>query len=157
MASANFADSIRPGGWAKFTEMLEEGREHRERTGKSLMVPRYDIVPIPEHLREGLAQKSVQISRATRSRYSRLKLRRACAISAPTMSSAKSCLRLCCCCMRRSSPIKLPSGKVTAMNTIPIAEQRTRAGEKNTETIDLQPFRRSRLGCEVSADFASGL
>ena len=52
MASANSAASIRtPEAWAKFTAMLEEGRGYRERTGKPLMVPRYDIVPIPEHLR----------------------------------------------------------------------------------------------------------
>ena len=37
--------------WAKFTAMLEEGLGYRARTGKPLMVPRYDIVPIPEHLR----------------------------------------------------------------------------------------------------------
>ena len=41
--------------WAKFAAMLEEGKRHRERTGKSLMVPRYDIVPIPPHLRGNLA------------------------------------------------------------------------------------------------------
>src|SRR5262245_53825994 len=35
--------------WAKFSKMLEEGRGYRERTGKAMMVPRYDIVPIPEH------------------------------------------------------------------------------------------------------------
>src|ERR1051326_7936057 len=29
--------------WKRFTNMLEEGRRHRERTGKSLMVPRYEI------------------------------------------------------------------------------------------------------------------
>lgn len=40
--------------WAKFTRMLEEGRRHRERTGQSLMVDRYDIVPIPAHLRKHL-------------------------------------------------------------------------------------------------------
>jgi pimeloyl-ACP methyl ester carboxylesterase len=40
--------------WAKFTAMLEEGRRHRQRTGKSLMVDRYDIVPIPPHLRKHL-------------------------------------------------------------------------------------------------------
>jgi len=50
-----------PEAWAKFTGMLEEGRRHRERTGQSLMVPRYDIVPIPEHLRGNLAQHSVQM------------------------------------------------------------------------------------------------
>src|SRR5581483_7007446 len=40
--------------------MLEEGRKHRERTGKSLMVPRYDIVPIPEHLRKNVVANSIQ-------------------------------------------------------------------------------------------------
>ena len=50
-----------PEAWAKFTTMLEEGRRHRERTGRSLMVPRYDIVPIPEHLRGNLAQHSIQM------------------------------------------------------------------------------------------------
>ncbi len=47
-------------GWLKFTRMLEEGRRHRERTGESLMVDRYDIVPIPEHLRTNLSQHSVE-------------------------------------------------------------------------------------------------
>jgi uncharacterized protein len=50
-----------PERWAAFTAMLEEGGRHRERTGKSLMVPRYDIVPIPEHLRSHLAEGSVQM------------------------------------------------------------------------------------------------
>src|SRR4026208_1509392 len=45
--------------WKKFTDMLAEGKRHREKTGKSLMVPRYDIVPIPEHLRGHLAQNSI--------------------------------------------------------------------------------------------------
>jgi pimeloyl-ACP methyl ester carboxylesterase len=40
-----------PEAWSRFTAMLEEGRRHRERTGQSLMVPRYDIVPIPPELR----------------------------------------------------------------------------------------------------------
>jgi pimeloyl-ACP methyl ester carboxylesterase len=48
-----------PEAWAKFTAMLDEGRRHRARTGQSLMVPRYDIVPIPEHLRGNLAQRSI--------------------------------------------------------------------------------------------------
>jgi fermentation-respiration switch protein FrsA (DUF1100 family) len=39
--------------------MLEEGKRHRERTGESLMVPRYDIVPIPEHLRHNLNSQSI--------------------------------------------------------------------------------------------------
>jgi len=50
-----------PEAWAKFTKMLEEGRAHRARTGKSLMVPRGDIVPIPAHVRENLDRKSVQM------------------------------------------------------------------------------------------------
>jgi len=45
-----------PDAWAKFTKMLEEGRRN-----PSLMVPRYDIVPIPEHLRGHLAAGSVQM------------------------------------------------------------------------------------------------
>jgi dipeptidyl aminopeptidase/acylaminoacyl peptidase len=40
-----------PEEWKKFTAMLEEGKRYKEKTGKSMMVPRYDIVPIPEHLR----------------------------------------------------------------------------------------------------------
>jgi pimeloyl-ACP methyl ester carboxylesterase len=50
-----------PEAWARFTAMLAEGRAHRERTGRSLMVPRYDIVPIPAHLRDNLARRSVQM------------------------------------------------------------------------------------------------
>jgi pimeloyl-ACP methyl ester carboxylesterase len=49
-----------PEAWARFTKMLEEGKRYRERTGKSLMVPRYDIVPIPEHLRGHVAEGSIQ-------------------------------------------------------------------------------------------------
>ncbi len=49
-----------PEAWARFTRMLAEGREHRARTGKSLMVPRYDIVPIPQHLRGNVTAKSSQ-------------------------------------------------------------------------------------------------
>ena len=48
-----------PEAWAKFTHMLEEGKRHRERTGKSLMVPRYDIVPIPDHVRQNLEKQKV--------------------------------------------------------------------------------------------------
>jgi hypothetical protein len=48
-----------PEKWAKFTAMLEEGKRHRERTGKSLMVPRYDIVPIPEKLRHNMSAGSI--------------------------------------------------------------------------------------------------
>src|SRR4030095_2504352 len=37
-----------------------ERREPRAGTGRSLMVPRYDIVPIPPHLRNNLAANSIQ-------------------------------------------------------------------------------------------------
>jgi dipeptidyl aminopeptidase/acylaminoacyl peptidase len=48
-----------PEAWAKFTGMLEEGKRQRERTGKSLMVRRYDIVPIPERLRRNMSAGSI--------------------------------------------------------------------------------------------------
>ena len=44
--------------WAKFTKMLADGKAHRAKTGTSMMVDRYDIVPIPGNLRHNLAQKS---------------------------------------------------------------------------------------------------
>jgi pimeloyl-ACP methyl ester carboxylesterase len=50
-----------PEAFAKFTAMLEEGKRHFERTGKSLMVPRYDIVPIPEHMRAHVVPGSIQM------------------------------------------------------------------------------------------------
>jgi pimeloyl-ACP methyl ester carboxylesterase len=50
-----------PQAWAKFTAMLEEGRRHRARTGQSLVVPRYDIVPIPEPMRSHVAAGSIQV------------------------------------------------------------------------------------------------
>jgi len=50
-----------PQDWERFTTMLKEGREHRARTGKSLMVPRYEIVPIPPHLRNNLARNSIEM------------------------------------------------------------------------------------------------
>jgi pimeloyl-ACP methyl ester carboxylesterase len=50
-----------PEAFAKFTAMLEEGKRHRARTGQSLMVPRYDIVPIPEAMRSHVAAGSIQV------------------------------------------------------------------------------------------------
>ena len=47
--------------WPKFLDMLERGRKHKAETGKPLMVPRYEIVPIPEHLRNNLAKGSVMM------------------------------------------------------------------------------------------------
>jgi hypothetical protein len=50
-----------PEAWARFTAMLEEGKRHRERTGKSLMVQRYEIVPIPERLRAHRRHNDVEM------------------------------------------------------------------------------------------------
>jgi pimeloyl-ACP methyl ester carboxylesterase len=50
-----------PEAWARFTAMLEEGRRHRARTGQSLMVPRYEIVPIPQHMRGHVVEGSIQM------------------------------------------------------------------------------------------------
>jgi uncharacterized protein len=50
-----------PEAWAKFTDMLAEGRACRERTGKSLMVPRGDIVPVPDRVRQNLEKQNVQM------------------------------------------------------------------------------------------------
>lgn len=50
-----------PEEWAKFTKMLEDGKRHRERTGESLMAPRYDIVPIPPELRGHVVPGSIQM------------------------------------------------------------------------------------------------
>jgi len=69
ISSGGWGDGVRkfrgqhstPEAWAKFTTMLEEGKLHREKTGKSLMVPRYDIVPIPPHLRGHLAAGSIEM------------------------------------------------------------------------------------------------
>jgi len=48
-----------PGAWARFKEMLAQGRAHRASSGKSLMVSRYDIVPIPLAMRGSLPPGSV--------------------------------------------------------------------------------------------------
>ena len=48
-----------PEAWRKFTAMLDEGRRERKRTGKSIRVPRYDIVPIPPGLRANLSKGSI--------------------------------------------------------------------------------------------------
>jgi dipeptidyl aminopeptidase/acylaminoacyl peptidase len=47
-----------PEAWAHFTEMMKRGKEAKAK-GESIMVPRYDIVPIPPHLRGHLAQNSI--------------------------------------------------------------------------------------------------
>ena len=47
-----------PEAWARFTRMMEEGRRAKTE-GRTIMVPRYDIVPIPPHLRTNLAHNSI--------------------------------------------------------------------------------------------------
>jgi len=44
--------------WNEFSAMVKEGRR-RKRSGRPLMVPRYDIVPIPPRLRGNLAPGSI--------------------------------------------------------------------------------------------------
>ncbi|MGZ3411509.1 MAG: alpha/beta hydrolase [Xanthobacteraceae bacterium] len=41
-----------PEKWNRFLGMMIEGVRHRENTGKSMMVSRFDIVPVPERLRD---------------------------------------------------------------------------------------------------------
>jgi fermentation-respiration switch protein FrsA (DUF1100 family) len=47
-----------PEAWEKFTGMLEQGRAHKARTGETLWVSRWDVVPIPEQLRQHLPKKA---------------------------------------------------------------------------------------------------
>jgi dipeptidyl aminopeptidase/acylaminoacyl peptidase len=44
-----------PEAWAAFNHLLENGRREKERTGKAPMVPRFDVVPMAEHLRRNLS------------------------------------------------------------------------------------------------------
>lgn len=48
-----------PEAWTRFATMLEEGQRYRATHGKSLMVSRWDIVPVPEHLRANLPPGSI--------------------------------------------------------------------------------------------------
>jgi uncharacterized protein len=48
-----------PEGWNKFVRMLEEGRKNGRPGGKPMMVNRFDIVPIPPHLRSGLPPAAI--------------------------------------------------------------------------------------------------
>src|SRR6202167_2604190 len=50
-----------PEAWAKFTGMLQQGRATLARTGKSLMVPREEIVPIPARVKENLDRQNVEM------------------------------------------------------------------------------------------------
>ena len=48
-----------PGEFERFKKMLADGKAHREKTGQSMMVSRYDIVPIPVHLRSNVLKGSI--------------------------------------------------------------------------------------------------
>ena len=48
-----------PQAWKRFSDMMAEGRGRRERGEPELMVPRYDIVPIPPGLRGNLSPGSI--------------------------------------------------------------------------------------------------
>jgi alpha-beta hydrolase superfamily lysophospholipase len=49
----------KPGAWKKFSETMECGRAQRAKTGESIKISRYDIVPIPEGMRGNLAPNSI--------------------------------------------------------------------------------------------------
>ena len=51
--------------WNKFLGMMVEGVRHREKTGESLMVSRFDIVPVPERLRALLRDGHMQFTAET--------------------------------------------------------------------------------------------
>jgi pimeloyl-ACP methyl ester carboxylesterase len=51
--------------WNKFLAMMVEGVRHREKTGSSLMVSRFDIVPVPERLRALLRDGHMQFTAET--------------------------------------------------------------------------------------------
>jgi len=57
-ASKFRAQHATPEAWARFSAMLEDGRRRRAR-GETLMVPRFDIVPMPPGLRGNLAAGSI--------------------------------------------------------------------------------------------------
>lgn len=44
--------------WDKFTAMLANARAEKARTGKAPVVPRFDVVPMAEHLRRHLSPKA---------------------------------------------------------------------------------------------------
>ncbi len=47
--------------WHRFMKQLTDGLRQRQETGKSLMVPRYDIVPVPPRLREYISSDPLSI------------------------------------------------------------------------------------------------
>ncbi len=49
-----------PEAWERFSAMLRAGREHKARTGQSLMVPRQEIVPLPPDLKRQIVVGALQ-------------------------------------------------------------------------------------------------
>ena len=49
-----------PEAWEEFKRMLDESRKYRKKTKKHMIVDRFAIVPIPEHLRNNLPVGSIQ-------------------------------------------------------------------------------------------------
>lgn len=47
-----------PENWKTFTDMLARGKAHKAATGEPLWVSRWEVVPIPEHLRVHLPKKA---------------------------------------------------------------------------------------------------
>lgn len=45
--------------WTKFVTLLDEGRKHKQETGTSAWMSRFDAVPIPEKLRKNLSPKAI--------------------------------------------------------------------------------------------------
>lgn len=45
--------------WNRFVTILEEGRRHKQETGESAWMSRFDAVPIPEKLRKNLSPKAI--------------------------------------------------------------------------------------------------
>lgn len=48
-----------PEAWEKYQEMLQKGREYKEKNGESMKVSRFDIVPIPLHMRHELPDDAI--------------------------------------------------------------------------------------------------
>ena len=47
-----------PESWARFLELMDEGLRHRERTGTSMMVHRFDIFEMPKELQKNLTSNN---------------------------------------------------------------------------------------------------
>ncbi len=60
-SGVNFFRNLHPGeaAWDKFTGMIAQDRRHREAGGAPAMAHRYDIVPVPEHLRANIDRRSI--------------------------------------------------------------------------------------------------